>query len=260
MSLRYARWLVLLLLPLLGACESDQPKFKMRQSASSNYFQATQLVDRGLGGEALVKLNNIVWENPGSKVANYAYLRLGDLYSERKEWDDAAAKYRMFLTLNPNSHLTPYALYKLFVASYNKSLVGMILPTPEVDRNISIQRGLVMEYTRFYLLYPNSPYLQKILPYYQASLVNLALYERMVGDFYMEREMYNSAIGRYQYLLRQYPAYPQTVEVVDRLIEAYRKNKEPQKADELVQVRQRLFGKEPHSQGGQPLQPVALEP
>ena len=61
-----------------------------------------------------------------------------------------------------------------------------------------------------------------------------------MGEWYFGQEAYGSAISRYRHLLRNYPEFPRTVNVAQRLIEAYRRNQQPKAAAELEQVVQFL--------------------
>ena len=65
---------------------------------------------------------------------------------------------------------------------------------------------------------------------------DLAEHELNVANYYFHKQSYHSAIGRYLYLLKNYPGFPRIANVAERLIEAYRLNRQPELADEMQGV------------------------
>jgi outer membrane protein assembly factor BamD len=221
-------------LGLLAAC--TETSLQVQVPARVLFYEAMTLEDQELHSEAITRLQSLANENPGSRLGTFAYLKLGELYSKQENWIEADTNYRLFLSLNSNSHLTPYVLYRLMVVNYNAGLTGLFFPSREVERDMEPNRKLLVEFKRFFLLYPNSPYLEDVRPYYRAARDLLARYELMVGDFYFRREAYYSAIGRYLYLLRNYPEYPETRMVMEKLIGAYRANQQEELASEIERI------------------------
>ncbi|MDH4120082.1 MAG: outer membrane protein assembly factor BamD [Deltaproteobacteria bacterium] len=227
---------------LTASCSDDTPHFKSQVPGPSYFFQSGKLEDGKRYNEAVSKLSTIVYAQAGTRLANLAYLKLGDIQFEKGDWEEAEYNYRSFLQRSPDSHLAAYAMYKLFVVTYKNTLTGMFIKSPEYERNIAPARQLVTEYQRFVLLYPNSIYIQKARPYYEEALANLADYEKLVGDFYLDRKEYPSAIGRYNYLLLHYPGYRDSRPVLENLTRAYLHNRQPGKAKETLGVLQAAFG------------------
>jgi len=224
----------LLFAAVFPAC--GETSLQVQVPARTLYFEALTLEDQELFSESITKVQSLATENPGTRLGTFAYLKLGELYSRQENWIEADTNYRLFLSLNSNSHLTPYVLFRLMVVNYNAGLTGVFNPTREVDRDMEPNRRLLVEFKRFFLLYPNSPYLEDVRPYYRAARDLLARYELMVGDFYFRKESYYSAIGRYIYLLRNFPEYPETREVMDKLIRAYRANRQEELAAEIERI------------------------
>ncbi|GIT72866.1 MAG: hypothetical protein Ct9H300mP28_26800 [Pseudomonadota bacterium] len=97
----------------------------------------------------------------------------------------------------------------------------------DYDRNMEPNRTLIREYQRFYLLFPKSPYLEEVKEYHSRAMSDLAEHELNVANYYFDKQAYHSAIGRYLYLLKNYPGFPRTANVAERLIAAYRLNRNP---------------------------------
>ena len=205
------------------------------------YFEAEMLADQELYTEAITKLQSVVTENSGTRIGTFGYFKLGDLYSQQENWAEADANYRIFLNLNSNSRFTPYVLYRLISVNYQKGATGLFFPSREVDRDMEPNRKILVEFKRFFLLYPKSTYLDDVRPFYRAARELLAGYELLVGDFYFKRESYYSAIGRYLYLLRNFPEYPDSDDVLRKLIDAYRENQQSDLADEMERIYRMRF-------------------
>jgi outer membrane protein assembly factor BamD len=219
----------------LGACESSGPK--VQTPARLLYLEGQSLADQGLYSEAVAKFQDVADQNPGTLLGSFAYLQIAELRGEQEDWVPAETNYRLFLNANQQSHLTPYVLYKLVKVNLARSYTGVLFAAREIDRDVQPNRQIILEYQRFFFLYPTSVFLDEVRGYALSARETLAEHERMVGDWYFRRGHYHAAAARYVYLLRNYPTYPHAEEVVARLIVAYRRNLQPDLADELERVR-----------------------
>lgn len=218
----------------LGACEA--PQVKTKTPALLLYLQGQRLADQELYGEAIAKFQEVADTNPGTLLGSFAYLRIAEVRMAQQDWDKAETNYRLFLTGNQSSHLTPYVLYKLAQTNHEQSFTGVFFPAREVDRDQQPNRETIQEYKRFFFLYPGSIYLPEMRVFANDARITLAEYERRVGDFYYNREHYHAAASRYLYLLRSYPDYKESDQVLRRLIQAYRRDQQPALADELERL------------------------
>lgn len=220
--------LIMLALP---GCDSVEPKIRI--PARISYMVAEGMENQGVISEAITKYQEIADQNPGTLLGSFSFLKMGDLNFELDNWEEAETNYRLFLTTNQNSHLISYVLYKLVVVQHRKSITGVFSPSREIERNMEPNRRIIQEFQRFFFLYPNSVFLQEIRTYLGEAHQALAAHEHMVADFYFEREQFNPAASRYLYLLKNFPDYPESEQVLKRLIEAYRRNQQADLAEEL---------------------------
>ena len=219
---------------LLAACKDNEDQIRI--PARELYNTAFMAYEDELYQEAEDKFKKLTEEHPGTRLATLAYLKMGDLNFQRGKWDEAESAYRLFLTLNPNSHLTPYVLNRLIALNYNQNVGGLIFKERSYDRDMEPNRKIIQEYQRFVLMYPQNVYRSEVYEYLLKARSDLAEYEFLVGNFYFKNEAYNSAIQRYLYLLKNYPEYPKTEEVGAKLIQAYYKNQQPYLAQEMEKV------------------------
>jgi outer membrane protein assembly factor BamD len=179
---------------------------------------------------------------------------MAELYSRQEDWLQAETNYRLFLSANSNSHLNAYVLYRLLIMNDKKSYTGLFFPEREIDRDMEPSKQIILEYKRFYLLYPQSVYAPDVVPIYRAARRTLALHELIVADFYLRREEYNAAAARYLYVLRNFPEQPDPQYSLRRLIEAYRKDQQPDLAAEMQRIYEERYGsmKAPRAAANEP--------
>ena len=231
--------ILLLLSGLLQSC-TEANTSQIRIPSTELYQSAMIALEDEFYQEALKNFEILVEEHSGTRLATLSHLKMGDLYFRQQKWEESESSYRRFLLLNPRSHLTPYTLNRLIALNYERNIYGLFVKSRDYDRNMEPNRTLIREYQRFYLLFPQSPYLADVKEYQKRAMGDLAEHELHVANYYFEQEAYHSAIGRYLYLLKYYPDFPRTVEVAQRLIGAYRLNQQPKLADEMQKVLETL--------------------
>ena len=228
-------FIILLLSALIHGC-SDTANNQIRLPSTELYHQAMVSIEDEYYNEALKNFEILVDEHAGTRLATLAHLKMGDIYFIQSKWEESETSYRQFLLLNQRSHLTPYVLNRLIALNYERNHYGIFFKSRDYDRNMEPNRTLIKEYQRFYLLFPKSPYLEQVKEYHSRAMSDLAEHELNVANYYFDKQSYHSAIGRYLYMLKNYPDFPRTAIVAERLIEAYRLNRQPELADEMQRV------------------------
>ncbi len=239
-TIKYFRIFVLLILSgLLQSC-TDTATTQVRVPATELYQKAMVAFEDKFYLEALKNFEILIEEHSGTRLATLSHLKMGDLYFLQNKWEESESSYRRFLLLNPRTHLVPYTLNRLIALNYERNIYGLFVKSRDYDRNMEPNRTLIREYQRFYLLFPQSPYLEDVQDYQSRALSDLAEHELHVANYYFDKQAYRSAIGRYLYLLKHYPSFPRISQVAERLIEAYRLNLQPELADEMQKVLETL--------------------
>ena len=239
-TIKYFYIFVLLIFSgLLQSC-TDTATTQVRVPATELYQKAMVAFEDKFYLEALKNFEILIEEHSGTRLATLSHLKMGDLYFLQNKWEESESSYRRFLLLNPRTHLVPYTLNRLIALNYERNIYGLFVKSRDYDRNMEPNRTLIREYQRFYLLFPQSPYLEDVQDYQSRALSDLAEHELHVANYYFDKQAYRSAIGRYLYLLKHYPSFPRTSQVAERLIEAYRLNLQPELADEMQKVLETL--------------------
>ncbi len=226
---------LLLFSGLLQTC-SKTSNLQDRVPSAELYHQAMVASEDEYYQEALKNFEILVDEHSGTRLATLAHLKMGDLYFLQSKWEESEASYRRFLLLNPHTHLTPYTLNRLIALNYERNIYGVFMKSRDYERNMEPNRKLIQEFQLFYLLFPQSPYLEDVKVYRKRAMDDLAEHELHVANYYFDKEAYPSAIGRYLYLLKHYPGFHRTGHVAERLIEAYQLNQQPELAQEMQKV------------------------
>ncbi len=232
-------FLILFVFVLNQGC-SDTGNNQIRIPSTELYYQAMVSIEDEYYNEALKNFETLVEEHAGTRLATLSHLKMGDIYFIQSKWEESETSYRQFLLLNRRSHLTPYVLNRLIALNYERNHYGVFFKSRDYDRNMEPNRTLIREYQRFYLLFPKSPYLEEVKEYHYRAITDLAEHELNVANYYFYKQAYHSAIGRYLYLLKNYPDFPHTAMVAERLIEAYRLNRQKKLADEMQWVLESL--------------------
>lgn len=208
------------------------------KTVEGKYDRAMQLMDQALYSSAIPIFEEIIKENPGTKFATYAYLKLGDanLESGSSKYSEAEKNYRIFLSYSPHSHLVPYIMSRLIELNYKKNGSMFFGESYTYSRDPEHFKRIINEYQRFFLLYPNSLHLLDARDYMSKSREALAEHEFTIGNWYFEQNYLRSAIERYRYLLKNYPDFTRTEKVVEKLIKAYKSNQRADLSEELKRI------------------------
>ena len=222
--------IILVVLYVIVGCSQTTP-----QSMEEKYDAAIEYMDRGNYSLAMPLFQQVIDENPGTRYAAYAYLKLGDanLLTGESNYDEAESNYRIFLNYSSHSHLVPYVLSRLIELNFKRNISPVFGKEYEYSRDPHHFRKIITEYQRFYFLFPESLYLKDAKIYLDMSIEALAEHEFIIGNWYFDNSLFTSAIARYIYILRNYPYFKDINKVVERLIEAYQNNKQPNLADEM---------------------------
>lgn len=148
--------------------------------------------------EALAQFAIVKNKHPYSKYAVEAKLKIADIHFKREDWAEAQAAYQVFKELHPKHPRIDYVTYQLALSFFNQ------LPST-IDRDLTLADKAILYFDEVIASYPNSEYAPKAKEHKEKSLMMLAEKEEYIARFYFIRDMYDSALGRYEDLMNKYP-------------------------------------------------------
>jgi outer membrane protein assembly factor BamD len=157
----------------------------------------------------------IVEAFPQSEYAPLARLAVGDAHFQEggtAAWIMSIGAYREFLTLFPSHPRSDYAQLQVAEA-YFKQRNGP-------DRDQTPTQNALQEYQRLIDTFPSSPLAETARARITECRQSLARAEFLAGYFYQRtRQACRAALARYETVLKSYPDYGRTDEVLFRMSE-----------------------------------------
>ena len=147
--------------------------------------------------KAIDTFQQIVDNYPYSDYAVRAELRIADSYFEQGKYEEALSYYRDFVDLHPQHEDVPYTMYRAALCYYQQSR--------SANRDQSATRKSIEYLDELLRRYPHSPQIWEAEVLWQELRTRLGEHVMQIGDFYLERDEYESAASRYQSILDEYP-------------------------------------------------------
>ena len=191
--------------------------------------------------EAIAQFNQVKNKFPYSKLATEAELRVAEIHFKREEYIEAQSAYQTFKELHPSHAKIDYVTFRLGL-SFFKQLPGTI------DRDLAVAERAILYFDEVTQSFPSSPYVKDAAEYKTKSLKMLAAKEYYVGRFYLIREKYESALGRFEGLIDRYPTLGYDAQALYGATVAAFKIKEIGKAKAYYQRLTADFGTSPEAE------------
>lgn len=184
-----------MLLSFVVACSSSDKK---TDSAEAGFKSAQEYDKAERYEEAIRRYQEVKNKFPYSKFATESELAIADCYFKQESFAESQVAYQSFKDLHPKHAQIDYVTYRLAM-SYYKQL-------PEtIDRDLSLSTNTILYFDETINQYPNSDYAKEAKEKKQEVLKMLAGKEDYIAEFYFIREKYDSALARYEGLLKKYP-------------------------------------------------------
>jgi outer membrane protein assembly factor BamD len=190
------RLLFLLLFSFLFACSSNETVDP--NSAEGLYNRGLDLEKNERYEEAAEKFKEVRNKFPYSKVTTDAELKLADVYYKQESFPESQIAYQSFKDLHPKHASIDYVTFQLAMSYYGQ------LPST-IDRDLTLSQKAITYFDEVMTSYPNSKHFKEAKEKKQDVRTKLASKEEYIADFYFKREKYESALGRYEDLLEDYP-------------------------------------------------------
>jgi outer membrane protein assembly factor BamD len=178
--------------------------------------------------DAIDKFQDIIDNYPYSEYAVLAELRIADAHFAQGRWEEALNYYRDFAQLHPDHEKVPYTMLRTALCHERQSEKSV--------RDQTQTREAVAALDQLILRYPNAPETAEAEELWKNLRRKLAKQALEIGDFYFEREEYQSAANRYRSVIDEYPGLGLDADALYKLGLAYARMNREDDAQELFEV------------------------
>ena len=147
---------------------------------------------------AISSYKKLLEEYPFSDKAEIASINIAFAHYLNDEYSEAIVAFNDFERLYPVSPLLPFVSYTIGMCWLDQARDGERDPTPS-DQALRQFRKVENEF-------PNTIYADLAAFRQKEARENLAAHELVVGDYYRDRKRTDAALGRYRYVIKEYPA------------------------------------------------------
>lgn len=148
--------------------------------------------------ESLRRYNEVKNKFPYSNYATKAELAVANVYFKQESYPEAQVAYQSFRDLHPKHPQIDFVIFRVGLSLYNQ------LPST-IDRDLTLATETISTFSDLIKNYSQSEFVGEAKEKRADALKMLAKKEEYIGDFYFKREMFDSALGRYEGLYRKYP-------------------------------------------------------
>lgn len=212
--------LSLLILLLVTGCSSSDSKAKKAKAEISQQTVVQELFDQGMAAlkdkrykTAIKKFETIEREHPFSKLAIKSQVMIAYVQYRGEDYDDAILTIERFLKTHPGNINVAYAMYIRALCYYDRIV--------DVRRDQEFTAHARDALKELIARFPKSEYAQDARLKLDLVRDHLAGKEMEVGRFYLKRDHYIGAIGRFKKVVEDYDGTSHVPEALHRLVESY---------------------------------------
>jgi len=154
-------------------------------------------LDKGNYKSAAEKFQEIKDRYPYSEFAIEAELKIADSQFRNREYDIAYDAYDEFERMHPRDENIPYTIYQKGMCHFQQ--------IKTIDREQTHTVLAKDEFERLIKRFPSNEYADRSRKNLRKCLIFLAEHELYVGNFYFKMKQYKAAMGRYRFLIENYP-------------------------------------------------------
>ncbi len=219
-------FLLLFVLQNLTACSSDEKK----ADTPEGLFAIAQEYEKDERYEdAVRKYTDVKNKFPYSAVATKAELAIADVQYKEESYGEAQLSYITFRELHPKHPQIDYVIFRTGM-SYFKQL-------PEtIDRDLTLAHEAINYFNELIKNYPTSSHLAEATEKRNEATKKLAEKEDYIADFYFKREHCESAIPRYENILKKFPNQGFESRALGRIVICSKKISDTAKAQKYFEI------------------------
>lgn len=223
--------LPLFVLAVLTGCSSAEK----RSDTPDGLFAIAQEYEASDRYElAILRYTEVKNKFPYSSFATKAELAIADVHYKAESWPEAQVSYQAFRELHPTHSQIPYVVYRIGLSFYEQ------VPT-SVDRDLTLAHDAISAFDEVVRKFSSSEYAADSKAKKEELLKRLAGKEEYIADFYFIRGMYDSALPRYEGLLRTYPNLGFDAKALARAAISARRTDQAEKARQYLSLLEKKF-------------------
>lgn len=184
--------------------------------------------------EAITRYQDVKNKFPYSKYATMAELAIADAQFKQESFPEAQVAYQTFRDLHPKHPKIDYVTYQLAMSLYNQ------LP-PTIDRDLSLSQNTIFYFDEVINKFSESDYAKDARAKKQDVIRMLAEKEQYIANFYFKQNQFDSALTRYENLLKKFPGQSFEAEILAKATISAAKSGEKEKSRKLLTELQRKF-------------------
>ncbi len=177
---------------------------------------------------AIQKFQDVIDNYPYSSLATDAELRIADAFYQQESWEEALGYYRDFAELHPDHERVPYALLQTAKCHRNQSR--------EPGRDQTATREALAQLDLLITRYPYAPEVTEAETLWRELRTKLGRHVMGIGDFYFDREEFQSAANRYRSVLNEYPGLGLDADALYKLGVCYQNLNRDAQAEQIFEV------------------------
>jgi len=188
-------------------------------------------LDKGDYKAAVHEFEKIRDRYPYSEFAADAMLKMADALYKGEQYSEAFYAYNEFEMLHHRNPYIPYAIYQKGMSLLNE--------VSDVDRGQMLIINARKEFEHLVRVFPKSEYAGRARNKIRECYTYLAEHELYVGHFYFKMKKYLAAMGRYRYVIDNYPDLAPYEEALEYLTKCEENLSKGQKISDLTPQEQK---------------------
>lgn len=199
---------------LLNGCSLFETSHEMNKSSQELVAEGSSAFVAGDYSDAIKAYTDLKDWYPFSKYAALAELKIADSHFHLEEYEESIFAYEEFEKMHPRNEAIPYVVYQGAMCWFNQ--IG------KIGRDHTPAKNSLVQFNRLIKQYPDSEYASKAAPNIKKCIDNISKHELYVANFYMKTKKYKAALGRYEYLVANYPDSKESIEALNKISECRR--------------------------------------
>lgn len=205
------RWLLILPVALAG-CAARVPALDVMDADALFAFGMAELEQRRWETAASV-FDRFVFAHPNHPRVAEARFRIGESFQGRREWLTAAMEFNRLAAEFPTGAWADDARFQVCRSYYELS------PRPQLDQE---HTRLAVEHCQSLIAYyPDSEFVPQARAIVEAMTNRLAEKEYLIGESYLRRRAFDSAVIYYEGLVQTYPTSIWAPRALLRLVQIF---------------------------------------